>query len=736
MVNSQNPASLLAERLCRPQRVGVFGHRGVGKTTLLTLLYREGVGGRLPGLRLAAANARTAEYLADKVGQLEAGRPVPATLAETDLRFHLYHQATRLDLLLKDYQGEHVELGREEPVRDFLRDCDAVWLCLDAGLVGDGATRLRRQQEVEQVVEDYLATDPPGGLHRPMALVLTKADRLEPSAVGSERWADEFGMTRHALQSHCPQNAQLAVSCLKEVLRRSTGESTPGAENSALSTQYQVHPSGLTEVLTWLTGALQAQDEARLEWLFAHAGRPLPLLARCVASFARRYPAAPATAAFRQRLRRLRRLRFQRRGTAAAAAAACLALSVWGYDAWGYQAAQHFEQDHASAPEAVLASWQSFQAWHPTRHLTRTSMAEAEEARLADLRQQARQVQCDECLAELRRRAADADADPEDVWRMFQAFHADYPEVSVAGDLEQLRSAAKARRDANIARRAQRAYDELLVAEQRLADPASFLDQADDFLARYPGTPPEAEVRRKRDAYLARLDERCIEVARTYSAKNSLNFQTRREHYQRYLDRYPTGAAAAEAKAALRAIEADWDRHDFRLLRDHFQASPGDMPELVARCRTYLAVHPQGRFAAAAAELLRWSERVTAPGEYRVVLKNGHFEKKVARFFSRGPDLSVELEVGGARYGPSSFYKNQYDPSWEYEYPRRVRWKLGDPVVIRVIDNDWRRRVVLEWTSEVGDPLALRLLTGDVWIGGNRVTFETDFTLPVLPVIE
>ena len=48
-----------------------------------------------------------------------------------------------------------------------------------------------------------------------------------------------------------------------------------------------------------------------------------------------------------------------------------------------------------------------------------------------------------------------------------------------------------------------------------------------------------------------------------------------------------------------------------------------DIPELVARCRTYLAVHPQGKFRASAEELLRWSEKVTAPNEYRVVLRSG-----------------------------------------------------------------------------------------------------------------
>src|SRR6476469_7530615 len=99
---SMSPALRLAERLCRPQRIGLFGHRGVGKTTLLTMLYREAVGGRLPELRLAAGDAVTANYLADKVLQLESGSLLPATLAETPLRFQLYHRGTRLELIVKD----------------------------------------------------------------------------------------------------------------------------------------------------------------------------------------------------------------------------------------------------------------------------------------------------------------------------------------------------------------------------------------------------------------------------------------------------------------------------------------------------------------------------------------------------------------------------------------------------------------------------------------------------------
>src|SRR5581483_9745323 len=153
------PAADLAERLCRPQRIGLFGHRGVGKTTLLTMLYRKAVGGRLPELRLAAGDAATANYLADKVLQIESGSVLPATLAETPLRFQLYYHGTRLEIIVKDYQGEHVAVGREEPIRDFLRDCDAVWLCFDPVLLDSSADRLHGEQEAEQMIEDYLKLD-------------------------------------------------------------------------------------------------------------------------------------------------------------------------------------------------------------------------------------------------------------------------------------------------------------------------------------------------------------------------------------------------------------------------------------------------------------------------------------------------------------------------------------------------------------------------------------------------
>ncbi len=726
MRRAQNPAETLAMRLCRPQRLGVFGHRGVGKTTLLTMLYREAVGGRLADLRLAAADVRTADYLAEKILQLESGQLLPATLAETDLRLHLYGHDTRLELLVRDYQGEHVELGRDEPIRAYLRDCDALWLCLDASTLACPAERLRRQQEVEQLLEDYLAVEPQRIMDRPVALLLTKADQLGPAqeAAYNGEWLDQFDMIGHALQTHCRHSGLFAVSSL---CLGAGGTTTPS---------WQLETRNLAAPLTWLVTTLQAHDEARLEQLWSLGAGKVDLLERCVACYARRYPGAPALASYRQRLRDLRRRRRQRRGLLGSAAAACLVAGLATYDLLGYQQAVQFEAEHAGDPSVVLHNWQTYQAWHPTRHFVPSLAGQREEEHLRALQEAAHRQQGTNCLAELRRQSALPEADPDLLWQQLQAFRVAYPELRSAEDIDPWLARLQVRRDEQRQRRAQRAYDELIRAEQQHVDLALLLAQVDQFLRDYSGSPYEPEVRRRRDAYVRRLDERAIEGARDYSARRPLNFQTRREHYQHYLDKHPAGAFVQEAQAALRTIATDWDKHDFRTLRDHYVTQPGDLAELVARVRTYLAVHPQGQFTAAARALLRWSERVTTTSEYRVVLRSGQFEHKIARLFSRGPDLSVELEVAGIRYGPSTIITNRYDPDWNYEFPRRIRWRMGDPVRIRVTDHDYWRRVVLDIASAEGEPFAIRLVSGEAWSGKNSLTFESDFSMPTVPTIE
>ncbi len=227
-----NPLDELEARLARPLKVALFGHRNVGKTTLLAMFYRQASSGQVPGLRMAAADPRTAEYLAEKIAQIESGQPMAGSLAETELNLRLYHGPARFDLIVKDYQGEHVTLGSEEPIHEFFAGCDAVFLCLDPYGSTEPAERRRRQQEVENLLERYIERSDDARADRPVALLLTRFDRVMARAASAaeaqpaedesadpapaipgelvERVVDaQYGMTRHALAAHCAGRGDL-----------------------------------------------------------------------------------------------------------------------------------------------------------------------------------------------------------------------------------------------------------------------------------------------------------------------------------------------------------------------------------------------------------------------------------------------------------------------------------------------------------------------------------------------
>jgi hypothetical protein len=722
---TRNPAADLVRRLSRPQRIGLFGHRGVGKTTLLTMLYREATGGRLAGLRLAAADAPTATHLADKILQLESGQTLPATLSETELRFHLYHEGSRIELVVLDYQGEHVALGRQEPVRDFLRDCDAVLLCLDAPVTGETGARWQAEQEVEQVVEDYLATERAGEPHRPMALAVTKADLLEGGDAEAVRQllVQQLGMTQHTLDTHCPWHEAFVLSSL----------GPPGGG---------LQPQGLEAPLAWLARALYEQDVARLERLWQIAAGNLKLLGEATRVFVRRYPQAPATRAFRSRLARARRQRLMRWAVGIAATLLTVTATLWGYDAWGEYRVRHFAGEHADNPAVAHEAWASYQRWHPTRSLLLSSAAlEHEKEQVDELTRVLHDQARDDGLVELRRRARDPDADPEVVWAEFLRFRDQFPEYDPDEDGAVLRQRIKTasdrrREERERAERGERERLALLAVRQlELAEGknnlAALMELAGRLAREHARTNGEAELLRRLRVYRDRLDERDFETARDYSRRNPRNYYTRRQRYREYLDRHPSGNSAAAARRALAAIAREWDRNDYRLVRERYLEKPGDFKELKARCRTYLSAHTEGRYRSSVNELLRWCNRCSEGADYKVTLKSGSFSKKVAALVSRGANLSVEIEVGGERHGPSTIARRSYEPEWDYEFTRRVHWKAGDSVRIIVTDNYYWKRKVIDETFD--DDVAMRHLTGEVEVKYGSLTFASDFTMPRLP---
>jgi hypothetical protein len=728
-VKRMTDADLLLQRLSRPQRIGVLGHRGVGKTTLLTMLYREAVSGRWPDLRLAAADARTAQFLSDKITQWESGQPLPATLAETDLRFHLYHDGKCLDLLFKDYQGEHVELGRDEPIRSFLRDCDAVWLCLDAGILGNSTELLKRQQEMEQVIEDYLTCEPFPNLHRPMSLLLTKSDLLDEDHTAThQEWAGRIPLARHALEAHCPSRGFFAVSSLGQA---------PASNSSNYLQNYESGKQSIhvDEPLRWLVDVLQVQDEARLEKLWTLSPNQASLLQRAGAVVSRRYPRSTSAAKHAERIKSLVRGQRRRRVLAIAGTAACLVGGLWTYDAVAHARTIQFEKEHADAPSEALQAWNAYQAWHPTRNLLNSSGQREEEQRVKELAANARRQDLAERLADWRKHAVRNEDDPQEVWQLLETIKRDYPEAELEGDLATLQAQVQARRHNQLERRADRAFEDLVAREGNKADLSALRDRSDRFLKDFPGTSHEAEVRKRRDAIRSRLEDNELQVARAYSAEHPLNFQTRKEHYLAYLANHPNGSLRSHADAAIKAIDLEWDKHDFRPVRDMYASNPENVEELTRRCQFYVALHPEGRFLASAKEVLRWCEQVSSTREYRVVLKSGKFDRRTAFWLSRGPDLSVEIEVNAIRYGPSPVIANRYDPEWNYEFPRKIRWKLGDSVRIRVYDHDYWKHLVVYFCFD-GDPLGIRQLSDVVDTGKNALTFESDFQMPKLPRVE
>jgi hypothetical protein len=285
-------------------------------------------------------------------------------------------------------------------------------------------------------------------------------------------------------------------------------------------------------------------------------------------------------------------------------------------------------------------------------------------------------------------------------------------------------------------RSAQSGLDRLLAAEHAQTDPAELAKLAESLIQAHAKSSLAGELRRRRDGYYRRAEEREIELARAAAAKDPIDFAARLQAYEQYLDRHPLGFFVSEARQAVDTITQEWDKHDFRRVRDHYVRAPGDVKELSSRCLAYQAKHPNGLYRSYAGDLLRWSERVSRPGEYRVTLQSGEIERRLARWFSRGPDVSVTLEVAGVLHGPSNITVNSYRPEWNYEFPRRVRWQLGDPIRVRVTDHDYWDRVILDVVSSDNDPLALALLNGEISVGASRLLFTTDFSMPSLPAIE
>jgi hypothetical protein len=328
--------------------------------------------------------------------------------------------------------------------------------------------------------------------------------------------------------------------------------------------------------------------------------------------------------------------------------------------------------------------------------------------------------------------------EPEKPLAQVQEFLREFPDTSHRDEALALVHSLRSQADARQAALERKLVDDLVRAEGLPnADLRDLIERAQQFLVDHPHSVWRAELEARLQGYVARLDERDIERARLYSRQYRNNFATRVERYQDYLRAHQNGGRfISEAMEAKDQVLREWDRYVYRQAYDHLAAHPDDVAEVARRLRDYLRVHPDGRHARDARDYLAWWDKISVPGDYRVTLRRGEFDASVGKYLGGGgPDLGVVLEVGGAVYGPSPVVPNSHRPIWDYTFPRPIRWKLGDPVTIRVIDYDWSDSVVVVLNTRKGDPLAMRNLSGTVKFatgGTTTLVFASDFAIPTL----
>jgi hypothetical protein len=664
---SRNADQALADRIVRPQRVGVLGPRAAGKTAMLAMLYREAIAGHFGGTRLSAADSRTAAYLNQVSRQLEQGHPPEPTTAPVEMRFILTHGDMRTEIVLLDHQGGD---SRPQSVREFLRDCDAVWLCLPAA----------NPAVPEEELEEALAGEEP----RPLAVVLTKADQLAALGPGHIR-ATTDPLAGHPLTGHIADRATFAVS--------STGPS--GVTNDGQTVlPTPLAPSGLEGPLAWLADALHRLARTRLLAL-AEGQAPHAAFRKAVAVFRSRYPSDTLGEDMERRLQSWAIL------WPAAVALLCLALLVglagW-HDARGAAWIQGEEERLRSDPAALAHVYSAYRWYYPTRHLFRPGEVAAQDRRADEAEYYA-------ALEEIAAAMDRGDVAAEDLRVAYQRLRQESPaapDVDETGIGQRLSQAIEARQ-ARDARQAAIAHEKkslqaLMDLEKSTAPLEKRIADCDALVKRLGGAPPTRQAR----LLLSRLRRELDDRDATAQKKAELSKQRR--------------AAGLTA---------------YKKLCEAYRSRPGAVKELRSLAEAYLKADPAGRYRDNARSALRYCDALSKPGEYRVKLVSGVFGKSSAGFFNFGVSLAVKLEVGDETYGPSTIEKSKYDPEWGYTFPRRIKWKPGDSIRVIVTDHYSSTRTVSDVTFD--GQSAIIELNDSTDVEKGTLNFDTDFPFPKLP---
>ena len=535
-------------------------------------------------------------------------------------------------------------------------------------------------------------------------------------------------MTRHALAQHAPRGAIFAVSSYG----RGADDGRPPAE---------LHPLGLEGPLGWLAEQLEDGDREQLEWLWDLAPDDLPRLA----AVRRRLRAALSAVGPRGDVPRAARRRCDAKRRASGCVRLAAVAAVWSSRRWpattpGGSTTPWPSSERDNPAPAVARRWAELLAWHPSLPLfwpgrrAGAGMKQAEWTVKAAEVQVANGTAAPDLPARLDRpqgpgarsssRRSARSRTPRSRPGTTRAGTTVRAEAARPG--RRARDAAgrrpgvpprvprhaPPRRGARPGRHAQgrrpppggrpasgRFVDDLVRAEGLPnADLRDLIDRARQFLAEH----PESRLAGRGRAPARRLRQharRARHRAGPRSTRGSTRPTSRPGSSATRTTSRPTRPAAGSSARRPRprtGSSASGTPTPTARPTTTWSPTPTTWPRSPAGSATISATTPTAatpRDAQALPRLVGQGLRPRRVPRHPPPRRGRARRRQVPRRRRPRPGRRASRSPASI-YGPSPVVRNTHRPIWDYTFPRPIRWKLGDPVTIRIIDYDWSDSVV------------------------------------------
>lgn len=189
-------------------RITMFGPRGVGKTTVLTSIFKDstsGIAGSKIYMRAANENCQLLLNYADELSNaIEDGDPskIPASNAEDDYLFEMgiLGKKPTVRLQIQDFPGEYIDKEandyQKEQVRKFVNESDVIIVAIDTPfLMEENGTYHKSKNDPDQV-KGYMLHNPEQFKGKLVLFVPLKSERYLHEgrlAQVAERLKAEYG---------------------------------------------------------------------------------------------------------------------------------------------------------------------------------------------------------------------------------------------------------------------------------------------------------------------------------------------------------------------------------------------------------------------------------------------------------------------------------------------------------------------------------------------------------------